>query len=601
MITNLFLNVIAISVSTSPIIIFLLIFAPFLNKRYAIKWKYLIWVVIAVRLIIPFNIDIPFPQIVIDVPTEITVPIDTNKENDAPTMSPTEQKPMEVNNDNAIIAPPQVEPKPLKFTLLDITAYLWVTCCLLFLSVHIFSFLHYKGQITKKGMVVKERYILQQVRKLSRKLRIRANIRVLRYENAESPMVIGFLKPMLVLPNYDYSEEELFFVLKHELIHVKRHDIYFKLLFVIANALHWFNPLIYIMQKEAVVDMELSCDEKVIGQTAYAVRKAYTETLLSTFSKQHKRETFLTTQFYGGKKIMKKRFKNILTKSPKKNGLLLCICAICITLISGTLIGCSVINNDSQEEPVQTDLDTPNPDLEDHANTEADSAGDNGTDIVSDAEADSANDNGTDIPSDTQNGNIESPLEQSLDSEENSYKSILLGKSNFICADLANRSLNISEIGQVVTDDDSVTINATKFAIIDIDGDGENEVVLGLQINGISDSDFVILHYQNGEIYGYTLVYRAFMNLKTDGTFIFSSGSADWGIGRISFSEAGYSINEQAYCQSGHDSNNELTVQYFVNDASCSEDEFNDAVNSQEQKANVEWYDLSENNINAVL
>lgn len=59
------------------------------------------------------------------------------------------------------------------------------------------------------------------------------------------------------------------------------------------------------MQKEAVVDMELSCDEKVILKTAFAVRKAYTETLLSTFNKQHKKGVFLTTQFYGGKEIMK--------------------------------------------------------------------------------------------------------------------------------------------------------------------------------------------------------------------------------------------------------------------------------------------------------
>ncbi len=363
----------------------------------------------------------------------------------------------------------------------------------------------------------------------------------------------------VVLPTCDYSEEELFFVLKHELIHIKRHDIYFKLLFVIANALHWFNPFVYIMQREAVVDMELSCDEKVIQQTAYAVRKAYTETLLSTFSKQHKKGTFLTTQFYGDKKIMKKRFKNILTKSPKKNGLLICICAICITLISGMLIGCSAlkndsskesgqIDNDSSEEPMQTDLDPINPGLED-----------------------------------------------------NNYKSILLGKSNFICADLANKSLNISEIGQAVTDDDSVAVSATKFAMIDIDGDGEDETILWLQINGISNYGFEILHYQNGEILGYTLQYRAFMNLKTDGTFLFSSGAADSGIGKINFSETGYHINSQAYSQSGFDSNNELIVQYFVNNESCSEDEFNDVINGQEQKADVEWYDLSENNINAVL
>ena len=599
MITNLFLNVIAISISTSLIIIFLLIFAPFLNKRYAIKWKYLMWVVIAVRLIIPFNIDIPFPQMVIDIPTEITVPIDTNNENDAPTMSPIEQKPIEVNNGNAIKAPPQTALKPLKLTLLDITAYLWLTGCLFFLSVHIFSFLHYKGRITKKGMVVKERYILQQVCKISRKLQIKPNIRILRYKDAESPMVIGFLKPMLVLPDCDYSEEELFFILKHELIHIKRHDIYFKLLFVIANALHWFNPLVYIMQREAVVDMELSCDEKVIQQTTYAVRKAYTETLLSTFNKQHKKGTFLTTQFYGGKKIMKKRFKNILTKSPKKNGLLVCICTICITLISGMLIGCSAIKSDSPEEPVQIDLDTTNPSLEDDTNTQSDSTNiQTGDDS---AQVDSVDDSSTDISNDTQNGNIENPIEQPLTLEENNYKSILLGKSNFICTDLSNKSLNISEIKQAVTDDDSVTVSATKFAILDINGDGEDEIVLWLQINGISDYGFEILHYQNGEIYGYTLQYRAFMNLKTDGTFLFSSGAADFGIGKMNFSETGYSVNGQAYSQSGYDSNNEFTVQYFVNDESCSEDEFNDVINGQEQKADVEWYDLSENNINAVL
>lgn len=206
--------------------------------------------------------------------------------------------------------------------------------------------------------------------------------------------------------------------------------------------------------------------------------------------------------------------------------------------------------------------------------------------------------------------NIENPPEQSYPSgeteqspelEENNYKSILLGKSNFICTDLANKSLNISEIGQAVTDDDSVTVSATKFAIIDIDGDGEDETVLWLQINGISDYGFEILHYQNGEIYGYTLPYSAFMNLKTDGTFLFSGGAADFGIGKIIFSETGYSVSGQAYSQSGYDSNNELTVQYFVNDESCSADEFDNAINSQEQKTDVKWYDLSDDNINAVF
>lgn len=592
MITNIFLNVIAISISTSLIIVFLLIFATFLNKRYAVKWKYLLWVVIAIRLIVPFHMNIPFPQIVIDVPTEITVPIDTNKENDAPTMPPIEPKPVEVNNGNANKAPLQTEQRPLqteqrplRLTLLDITAYLWLTGCLLFLTVHIFSFLHYKGRITKKGMVVKERYILQQVCESSRKLRIKPNIRILRYEDAESPMVIGFLKPMLILPNCDYSEEELFFVLKHELIHIKRHDIYLKLLFVIANAMHWFNPLIYIMQKEAVVDMELSCDEEVIRQTAYAVRKAYTETLFSTFNKQCKKGTFLTTQFYGGKKIMKKRFKNILTKSPKKNGLLLCICAVCITLISGMLIGCSVINNDSPEESGQTDLDNTNPSLEDNSNTQADSPDDSDTDISNDA----------------QNENTENPSEQSLGSEEKSYKSVLLGESNFRNrSGLVDESLNISEIKRVINDDEDLIARVLKFAVVDLDGDEEEEVVLWIQVYDNDYWGFEILHYLNGEIYGYPIWYRAFMNLKTDGTFTTSYSAADQGMGRMTFSENGYSVSE-AYTHTTFLGDGEYTVEYFVDNEPCSMDDYFDVVEGQGKKADVEWYDFSEDNINALL
>lgn len=586
MITNLFLNVISITISTSLIIILLLILAPFLNKRYAVKWKYLIWVVIAVRLIIPFSIDIPIPQIVIDVPAEITTPIGTNNENDAPSMSPAEPKPIEANNGNASKAPIQAERKPIKLTLLHIAAYIWLTGCLLFLSVHIFSCLHFKGRITKKGMVVKERYILRQVCELSGKLRIKPNIRIMRYEAAESPMVIGFLKPVLVLPNCDYSEEELFFVLKHELIHIKRHDIYFKLLFVIANALHWFNPLIYIMQKEAVVDMELSCDEKVIQQTAYDVRKAYTETLLSTFNKQHKKGTFLTTQFYGGKKIMKKRFKNILTKSPKKNGLLICICAVCVTLISGMLIGCSVINKDSPEESGQTDLDNTNPSLEDNSNTQADSPDDSDIDISNDA----------------QNENTENPSEQSLGSEEKSYKSVLLGESNFRHrSGLIDKSLNISEIKRAVADDEEDFVaRVLKFAVVDLDGDEEEEVVLWIQAGENAYWGFEILHYLNGEIYGYPIWYRSFKDLKTDGTFSISYSAADGGVGRMTFSETGYSISE-AYTRTTHLGDGEYTVEYFVDNEPCSMDDYFDVVEGQGRKTDVEWYDFSEDNINALL
>ncbi len=235
-------------------------------------------------------------------------------------------------------------------TVLDIVALVWIIGSLIFISVHLISYSHYKRQVTKKGRVIKEARILSLMLRIKRELRIGRTVYVVEYDKAESPMIIGFIKPVLVLPKEQYSSEELFFIFKHELVHLKRGDVYVKLLFVMANAVHWFNPLIWIMQKEAVIDMELSCDERVTQGASYGLRKAYTETLLSMLHKRCVRKTVLSTQFYGGTTIMKKRFKNILIKNRKKNGISILICAIVLTISLGTLIGCSVTKGDSQKE-----------------------------------------------------------------------------------------------------------------------------------------------------------------------------------------------------------------------------------------------------------
>ena len=52
--TKVFLSVLGVSVSVSVMIAVLLLLTPFLNRRYAAKWKYWIWAVLALRLILPF-------------------------------------------------------------------------------------------------------------------------------------------------------------------------------------------------------------------------------------------------------------------------------------------------------------------------------------------------------------------------------------------------------------------------------------------------------------------------------------------------------------------------------------------------------------------
>ena len=53
--TTVFLSFLGISASISLIVLALILLTPFLNKRYAAKWTYLIWIFLALRLLVPIS------------------------------------------------------------------------------------------------------------------------------------------------------------------------------------------------------------------------------------------------------------------------------------------------------------------------------------------------------------------------------------------------------------------------------------------------------------------------------------------------------------------------------------------------------------------
>ena len=61
-------------------------------------------------------------------------------------------------------------------------------------------------------------------------------------------------------------------IFRHELVHVMRHDLWYKLLLVAVSTVHWFNPIIHWMVRAADRDLEISCDERVTRQKDKAFR-----------------------------------------------------------------------------------------------------------------------------------------------------------------------------------------------------------------------------------------------------------------------------------------------------------------------------------------
>ena len=337
MIRSAFLSVFEISVSTGFMIILFMVLSPLVVRRYAAKWKYWVWLFLALWLIVPVkeiggrflnpktavvsedardtiaDAEYTASPIMIEIPTRMTTGILSLSEESKRTV-----------------------------TALDIIAVVWCLGGIAFISAHMLSYLHYRKRLMRQGMPIEDEEIAGLLSELKNELGIKGGISLWKYSRAASPMLMGFFKPVIVLPKEDYSRDELFFILKHELVHYKRHDIWLKLLLVVAKGIHWFNPVVWMMQREAVIDMEMSCDERVIKNADYVVKKAYTETLLSTIHRQYAGQTLLSTQFKGGKQILKTRFKNILSGGKKRNGLLLFTGIAVMTMGLGMLVGCSV-------------------------------------------------------------------------------------------------------------------------------------------------------------------------------------------------------------------------------------------------------------------
>lgn len=138
-----------------------------------------------------------------------------------------------------------------------------------------------------------------------------------------SPMIMSVSDATIYLPKADYSEDEMEAILRHELMHLSHKDLLIKRLYLIANAMHWFNPAVYLMANAAGKDMELYCDQDVVKHFNIKERKKYNIILLGFlediggFVSKHR---FFTTSYQGDVEEMKTRFFNNLDMSKKKMG-----------------------------------------------------------------------------------------------------------------------------------------------------------------------------------------------------------------------------------------------------------------------------------------
>lgn len=139
-------------------------------------------------------------------------------------------------------------------------------------------------------------------------------------EGISSPMLLGLLRPQVLLPRRDFTDAELRMIFRHELSHGKRQDLLWKMAALAVHILHWFNPISLLMLWNMGEACEYACDEMVVKTLDEEERRNYGYLLLGQAAKGQKTPVFLAGLAGRGsrKKVLKRRLEVVMNEKKKK-------------------------------------------------------------------------------------------------------------------------------------------------------------------------------------------------------------------------------------------------------------------------------------------
>lgn len=344
--------------------VLIVIFALIVNlveKRYSARFRYWVWLVLAVRLLLPFDITLPrVKPIVIPVPEIVVysgVKIDNfvsdtllgNKGMKDENIIANNTKD-NINGDSSDLSKNNItsglQQKPMRLTLTDVLMQAWIVGAILSLSFYMLQYLVTRRSLLRMSAIAADKQEVME--RIKKELGIPQKVKIaLKYcDGVQSPVLMGAVRPMILLPNAEYKVGELEMVLRHELVHFKQRDIWYKFFMVLCVACYWYNPCVYLMQELSERDMEISCDSKVIDGRDKQFVESYIASLMETIRFKKSKSMALTTSFGTDKETMKKRMKNIFDTSKKHKGIVALTFAIVLAIGAGTMVACTATNNE---------------------------------------------------------------------------------------------------------------------------------------------------------------------------------------------------------------------------------------------------------------
>ncbi len=334
----------SMSFSGGFLILALLLGKKFLKNKISRQWQYYIWLVVVLRLLLPFGPEVsllgktyqaaeqaitqtaplPSQQPAINAPGNILAPaVDLDKNNET-VNSPAENL---------------TTPHPLQEIWGLLANHVWLVWLVVALGLLIRKITVYQGFIRyiHAGLTpVADIELLDRLSITAEQAGIKKPIELCINPLVSSPLLIGFFHPCIVLPSVDIPEKDFQYIVLHELTHYKRRDMFYKWAVQITVCLHWFNPLVHLMSREITKACEFSCDEAVLAKMGSDSAQDYGKTLLDAMAAVGKyKENLGAVTLSENKQLLKERLSAIMSFKRKSTAVRLLTGALTLCVVFG--------------------------------------------------------------------------------------------------------------------------------------------------------------------------------------------------------------------------------------------------------------------------
>ena len=318
-----------VSLTMGAVAALLLALSPVWKRRFRPQWRYWAWLLVALRLAVPLNIPLPQAPVMLEAPAPVELSaawVDEGAEGFRGVefaARPAEDLPADRQTGTSQAEEGGASPAATGFslTLAEAAFAVWLAGAAGVLAVQLARCAAFRRH-TRRWSAPAGEY---------------EGIPVEVCALLSAPVLVGLARPRILLPEGLTGEKQTY-ALAHEAAHAKRRDLWYKALLLWVCALHWFNPLVWALRRSAERDVEICCDAAALAGRDEGWRQGYGAALLSFVSARPAAP--LTSQFAGGVRGLKERFRALVTAAPARRGRIALALVLCAALLGGSLVAC---------------------------------------------------------------------------------------------------------------------------------------------------------------------------------------------------------------------------------------------------------------------